>query len=121
MERRALVLAGDPDADPAVRPWLAALADSRRRTLDAMHDLPAGEVDALSGEGPNAIGTPLYHVAAIEADEFQRLRARDAHDVSAAWVVLTCSNTRPSTAPRCQPPAKPSSGSPSSRRSSSAI
>lgn len=68
MERRALVLAGDSDADPVVRPWLAALADSRRRTLDALRDLPADAVDALPGDGPNAIGTLLYHVAAIEAD-----------------------------------------------------
>jgi uncharacterized damage-inducible protein DinB len=150
VERRALVLAGDAGADPAVRPWLAALADSRRRTLDALHDLPGDAVDALAGEGPNGIGTLLYHVAAIEADwlfedilgpesgaqwpaglfpfdvreesgrltpvlgvpmdahlerlravrallhthlapmtadEFERPRARDAYDVSAAWVV----------------------------------
>jgi hypothetical protein len=154
VERRALVLAGEADADPqsnpVVRPWLAALADSRRRTLDALRDLPANAVDARAGEGPNAIGTLLYHVAAIEADwlfedilgpesgvawpvglfpfdvreesgrltpvlgvpieghlqrlravrdllgthlgpmtadEFERPRARDRYDVSAAWVV----------------------------------
>jgi uncharacterized damage-inducible protein DinB len=150
VERRTLVLAGDPEADPVVQPWLAALADSRRRTLDALRDLPADAVDALAGEGSNAIGTLLYHVAAIEADwlfedilglesgaawptdlfpfdvreesgrltpvlggsidghlyrlrtvrdlleahlgpmkadEFARPRARDGHDVSAAWVV----------------------------------
>jgi uncharacterized damage-inducible protein DinB len=150
VERRTLVLAGDPEADPVVQPWLAALADSRRRTLDALRDLPADAVDALAGEGSNAIGTLLYHVAAIEADwlfddilgpesgipwpaglfpfdvreesgrltpvlgvameahlerlravrellqahlgpmtaaEFERPRARDAYDVSAAWVV----------------------------------
>jgi uncharacterized damage-inducible protein DinB len=150
VERRALVLAGDSDADPIVRPWLAALADSRRRTLDALRDLPADAIDALPGDGRNAIGTLLYHIAAIEADwlfedilgpeagvwwpaelfpfdvreesgrltpvlsvpmdghlerlravrdlleahlgpmtadEFERPRARDAHDVSAAWVV----------------------------------
>jgi uncharacterized damage-inducible protein DinB len=72
VERRTLVLAGGPDVnpptDPVVGPWLAALADSRRRTFDAVRDVPAGAVDALAGEGPNAIGTLLYHVAAIEAD-----------------------------------------------------
>ena len=72
MARDRLVLQGDPDADPAVDsavgPWLAALADSRRRTLDALRDLPPDAVDALPAFGLNTIGTLLYHVAAIEAD-----------------------------------------------------
>jgi len=67
MERRHLVLA-DAGADPAVGPWLGALTDSRRRTLDALRDLPAEAVDAPPASGSNTIGTLLYHLAAIEAD-----------------------------------------------------
>ena len=68
MARRVLVLAGDAGADPVVGPWLAALADSRRRTMEALRDLPPESVDAVPGAEPNAIGTLLYHLAAIEAD-----------------------------------------------------
>ena len=68
MPRGELVLGGDPGADPAIRPWLGALADSRRRTLDALRDLSSEAVDAPPGPGLNSIGTLLYHVAAIEAD-----------------------------------------------------
>jgi len=67
VERRHLVLA-DAGADPAVGPWLGALTDSRRRTLDALRDLPAEAVDAPPAFGSNTIGTLLYHLAAIEAD-----------------------------------------------------
>jgi uncharacterized damage-inducible protein DinB len=66
--RRVLVLEDHVGADPAVGPWLAALADSRRRTMDALHELPPASVDAVPGSGRNAIGTLLYHIAAIEAD-----------------------------------------------------
>jgi uncharacterized damage-inducible protein DinB len=66
--RRALVLDADGSADPTVGTWLSALADSRRRTLDALADLPPEAVDAIPGPGLDAIGTLLYHVAAIEAD-----------------------------------------------------
>ncbi len=68
MARRLLVLEDHPGADPAVAPWLAALADSRRRTLDALRGLPDGAVDATPSGQQNSIGTLLYHVAAIEAD-----------------------------------------------------
>jgi uncharacterized damage-inducible protein DinB len=65
--RQELVLAFDQAALPAVKPWLAALQDTRRRTLEALEGLPDTVVDWTDEEG-TSIGSLLYHIAAIELD-----------------------------------------------------
>jgi uncharacterized damage-inducible protein DinB len=63
-----LVLDPSGAVDPEVGRWLAALRDSRRRTLEALDGLDPATLDRTP-EGPdNSIGSLLYHVAAIEAD-----------------------------------------------------
>lgn len=47
---------------------LARLEDARGRTLEAVQGLTQAQLDTPPGGGGNAIGTLLYHVAAIEAD-----------------------------------------------------
>jgi uncharacterized damage-inducible protein DinB len=67
-ERDRLVLTESPAADPEVGRWLAALEDGRGRTHRALTDVTSEEMDRVPEGGGNAIGTLLYHVAAIEAD-----------------------------------------------------
>lgn len=66
-QRRALLLDPYPGAQAPIASWLAALQDARQRTLSAVEDLPARAVDAQDERG-HAVGTLLYHIAAIEAD-----------------------------------------------------
>ena len=47
---------------------LATMADTRRRTLEAIEGLTDSEVDAEVVGLPNTVGATLYHIAAIEAD-----------------------------------------------------
>lgn len=66
-ERDVLALKSLGD-DPEVGRWLAALEDSRRRTLRELDGVTPAMVDRRP-EGPlDSIGTILYHVAIIEAD-----------------------------------------------------
>lgn len=65
--RKQLVLPYDTLAAPAVQPWLAALEDTRRRTLEALKDLPVAAIEWCDEEG-TSIGSLLYHIAAIELD-----------------------------------------------------
>jgi uncharacterized damage-inducible protein DinB len=67
-ERDRLVLTERPAADPEVGRWLAALDDGRSRTRRALAGTTPEELDRAPAGGGNAIGTLLYHVAAIEAD-----------------------------------------------------
>jgi uncharacterized damage-inducible protein DinB len=64
---RELVLAFDEAAPPGVNPWLAALQDTRRRTLDALEGITDSAIDWTDEEG-SSIGSLLYHIAAIELD-----------------------------------------------------
>lgn len=75
--------------------WLAALDDSRTRTVRLLEGLADEDLDR--GE-PNSIGTVLYHVAAIEADYlFDDIRGEPEaiptdlfpHDVREADGILT--------------------------------
>jgi uncharacterized damage-inducible protein DinB len=44
------------------------LQDARRRTMDALKDLPDAAIDWQATGLQNSIGTLLYHIAAIETD-----------------------------------------------------
>jgi uncharacterized damage-inducible protein DinB len=58
-----------PDAKaPQVAPWLAALEDSRRRTLDALEGVAEDDLVRTGPQSGNSIASLLYHIAAIEAD-----------------------------------------------------
>lgn len=74
--------------------WLAALEDTRRRTLRALEGLDERALLLLPAPPANNIATLLYHIAAIEADwlyadvlegqpfppELERLLAYDVRD-----------------------------------------
>jgi uncharacterized damage-inducible protein DinB len=57
-----------PGFPPAVGTALWMLADTRRRTIDAVDGLADADVDRVPGGLDNSIGSLLYHLAAIEAD-----------------------------------------------------
>lgn len=52
--------------DPVIAPWVGMLADSRRRTKEAVQGISDQTVDWTPPEGGNTIGTLLYHLMAIE-------------------------------------------------------
>ena len=66
--KEQLVIETLPGHAPEVGRWLWALEDARRRTKDALKDLPAAAVDWTPPDGGNSLGTLLYHIAAIEID-----------------------------------------------------
>jgi uncharacterized damage-inducible protein DinB len=66
-ERERLVLEPIAD-DPEVGRWLAALEDSRGRTLEELEGLDAEALDVRQPEADNSFGSLLYHIALIEAD-----------------------------------------------------
>ena len=66
--RRNLVMATEAGVAPEIAPWLWALGDARRRTLDALTGLTPAVLDWSPPAGGNSIGTLLYHIALIEAD-----------------------------------------------------
>ena len=84
-------LEGYPDPIGA---WLAALEDTRRRTLRALEGLDERALLRLPAPPANSIATLLYHIAAIEMDwlyadvlegqpfpsEVERLLAKDVRD-----------------------------------------
>ena len=57
-----------PGFPPGVGTGLWMLADTRRRTLDAVEGLTDGDVGRVPVGLDNSIGSLLYHLAAIEAD-----------------------------------------------------
>jgi len=66
--KRQLAIAPMMGADPLVSPWLAALHDTRRRTLEGLERIDSGALDFRAPAEENSIGSLLYHLAAIEAD-----------------------------------------------------
>jgi len=66
--RRNLVMALEAGVAPEIAPWLWALGDARRRTLDGLAGLSPATLDRTPPAGGNSIGTLLYHIALIEAD-----------------------------------------------------
>lgn len=48
--------------------WLAALQDTRRRTLRMLEKIKPHWVDFMPQDGGESIGTILYHLAVIETD-----------------------------------------------------
>lgn len=76
-DRRRLVIAPLPAAEPLVGRWLGVLADIRRRTLEALEGVDQETLD-WPVAGSNAIGTLLAHIAAIEMDWlFSEILERD--------------------------------------------
>jgi uncharacterized damage-inducible protein DinB len=67
-QRARLTLEAEPAAEPEIGRWLAALANTRKRTLAALRDVPDRALDVAVESGENTIGMLLYHLAAIEAD-----------------------------------------------------
>ncbi len=47
---------------------LSGLADSRRRTLSALKNMPSEMIDRVPDSGGSTIGAILYHIAIVEAD-----------------------------------------------------
>jgi uncharacterized damage-inducible protein DinB len=56
-----------PGCDPEIGRALAALAETRERTLEAVADLPPEWLDAPPPVGVNTIGSLLYHIAQTES------------------------------------------------------
>lgn len=54
--------------EPAIGPWLWALEDCRRRTMEELEHVSPAMVDWLPPGNESSIGTLLYHIADIEAD-----------------------------------------------------
>jgi uncharacterized damage-inducible protein DinB len=67
-ERRSNVMELDADCATEIAPWLWAMEDARRRTLARLEGLSQDVIDWTPPAGQNAIGTLLYHIAAIELD-----------------------------------------------------
>ena len=67
-ERRRNVMELEADCAPGIAPWLWAMEDGRRRTLARLEGISQPELDWTPPAGQNAIGTLLYHIAAIEMD-----------------------------------------------------
>ena len=67
-ERRHNVMDLETDCAPEIAPWLWAMEDARRRTLARLEGITQTELDWTPPAGQNAIGTLLYHIAAIELD-----------------------------------------------------
>lgn len=57
-----------PAAVPEIARWLWSIEDTRRRTIEALRDLPPALLDWTPLGGANSIATLLYHIALIEAD-----------------------------------------------------
>lgn len=66
--RRSHVMAPETNCAPEIAPWLWAMEDARRRTLARLEGITQAELDWTPHAGENAIGTILYHIAAIELD-----------------------------------------------------
>jgi uncharacterized damage-inducible protein DinB len=67
-ERERLTLEASEATDPEVGRWLSALADARARTMRVLGGISPEDLDLPPAGGGNAVGSLLYHVAAIEAD-----------------------------------------------------
>jgi uncharacterized damage-inducible protein DinB len=66
--REILTLPPAPSAAPEVGVWLAALSESRGRTLEAVAGIAQAELDWVCPLCPHTIGSLLYHIAVIEFD-----------------------------------------------------
>ena len=68
MQERDLLVHPVPGFTPAVGMALWMLADTRRRTLDAVEGVTDDDVDRVPVGLDNSIGSLLYHLAAVESD-----------------------------------------------------
>jgi uncharacterized damage-inducible protein DinB len=67
-QRERLVLDPTLHADPEIGRWLSAFEEVRHDTLEVIDTFPADAVDRDLGDGGDALGTVLYHVALVEVD-----------------------------------------------------
>jgi uncharacterized damage-inducible protein DinB len=67
-EKTKLIVESYGSEELEIGRWLWALQDTRKRTLEALEQVPPELLDWLSGSGQSSIGTVLYHIADIEAD-----------------------------------------------------
>lgn len=67
-DTRDIVLEPPAGAGQDVGLWIAALDDTRRRTLELLEGLGPAWIDAPAAPLQHTIGTLLYHIALIEAD-----------------------------------------------------
>jgi uncharacterized damage-inducible protein DinB len=66
---KELLVLDDPlSQEPEIGRWLAALQDTRQRTLRQLEGLSPTLIDWRSANDESSIGTLLYHLADIEAD-----------------------------------------------------
>ena len=68
IDKRRIVLDAPGGSVPGVGLWIAALDDSRQRTLETLDGLEPELLDAGAPYHRHTIGTLLYHIALIEAD-----------------------------------------------------
>lgn len=66
--KEQLVIESLTDYPQPIAEALWRLQNARERTMRALQDLPQGEIDWQAPGLQNAIGTLLYHIAAIEID-----------------------------------------------------
>lgn len=67
-ERKNLLLTPLTGYSESIGTWLAALQDTRARTLRVLEDIASQWLDFVPEGGSESIGTILYHLAAIEVD-----------------------------------------------------
>src|SRR5687767_480011 len=90
-ERRDFRLIPLADCDPVIGRALAALEESRRRTLKLIAGLSASMLDrtpAVTDPIDNSIGTLLYHIALIELDWLQTEVLEDKRLPDALWALF---------------------------------
>jgi uncharacterized damage-inducible protein DinB len=67
-KKKQNVFTAMPSKTPEIGPWLWALQDGRRRTLETLSGVTPAMIDWLPPDNESSIGTVLYHMADIEAD-----------------------------------------------------
>lgn len=79
-------LVRDPKFTPEVGLLVAMLDECRGRTLSYLEGVDTGEVDTELPGHPNAVGTLLYHIAAIELDWlYAEILAEDFPEEATSW------------------------------------
>jgi hypothetical protein len=86
--RRQRILVPHPGVDPIIGRALAAIDESRARTVRTLDGLTDQSLDHTLDCVPNSIGTLLYHIAAIELDYLQADVLEGAPLPDALWALF---------------------------------